>query len=133
MSENLDLVRSIYADWERGDVSNPDWAAPEIEIVDADGPERGIWTGLAGLAESTRHFLTAWEDFRVKADEFREVDDERVLVLYHRFGRGRGSGLEIERMRAKGANLVYVRSGKVTRLVFYWNRDRALADLGLEE
>jgi ketosteroid isomerase-like protein len=65
------------------------------------------------------------------ADDYRELDAERVLVLVHVRGRGKASGLELEQMRAKGAHLFQVRGGKVTSLVHYLDRERALADLGL--
>jgi ketosteroid isomerase-like protein len=97
----------------------------------ADGPDPGSWTGLASTAKAVRGELYAWEDFRMEADEYRELDHERVLVLYHRSGRGKASGLELEQMRSQGAHLFHVRDGKVTRLVVYRDRERGLADLGL--
>jgi ketosteroid isomerase-like protein len=133
MSANLDLVRSIYADWERGDYSSTGWAHSEIETVMADGPAPGRWRGRAGVAEALRAILDAWDDFRGDADEYRELDDERVLVLTRRGGRGKTSGLEIERIQSKGATVWHVRDGKVMRLVIYWVRDGAFADLGLED
>ena len=133
MSGNLDLVRSIYADLERGDFSRADWADPEIEYVRVDGPEPGTWSGLAAMAAVWREVLSAWEDFRVEVDDYREVDNERVLALLRFSGRGKTSGIEAGQMRGKGATLLHVRERKVTRMVHYWDRDRALADLGLEE
>jgi ketosteroid isomerase-like protein len=131
-SPNVELVRSIYSLWERGDFSSSDWAHPEIDYVIADGPARGRWFGLAGLAEGWRAWLSAWEDLSVRADEYRELDDERVVVISRYSGRGKTSGLDLEQMGAKGAILFHVRNGLVTRIVGYFELDRALADLGLE-
>jgi ketosteroid isomerase-like protein len=132
MWENLDVVRSIYTDWERGDFfSSADWAHPEIEFVLADGPEPGIWKGLTGMAEAARLRLSGWDEYRFEADEYRELDAERVLVLVDRSGRGKASGLELAELRTKTAHLFHIRDGKVTKLVAYFDTERALADLGL--
>ena len=130
-STNLDLVRSLYAYWERGDWSTADWAHPEIEFVAADGPSPWSVSGIAALAEAWREFLDTWEGWRVEAEDYRELDEERVLVFIRIAGRGKASGLEVDQISAKGANLFHIRAGKVTRLALYWNRDRALADVGL--
>jgi ketosteroid isomerase-like protein len=132
-SANLDLVRSILAAWECGDYSSAEWAHPEIEFVAADGPTPGSWTGVAAMAEAWREALSAFEELRAEVDEYRALDDERVLVLMRFSGRGKTSGLEVGQLQMKGANLFQVRDGKVTRLVTYWDRERAFADLGLEE
>jgi len=133
VSANLDLVRSIYADWERGDYSSAEWAHPEIEYEIVDGPTPGSWTGLAGMAEGWRGVLGAWEDYRIQLDKYRELDDERVLVLNFASGRGKTSGLHVEHMQEKQASVFHVRGGTVIRLVQYWDSQRALADLGLAE
>ena len=130
-SANVELVRSIYAALESGDFSLTEWADPEIEYVMADGPSPGRWTGLAGMAEGVRDWLSAWEQFRMTADEYRELDDERVLVLDRYSARGKKSGLEVGQMQTKGACVFHIRDGKVTKRVVYFDRERALADLGL--
>jgi len=62
--------------------------------VFADGPEPGRSKGLAGMAEGWRDFLSTWEDLHAEAEEFRELDKERVLVLFYRSGHGKTSGME---------------------------------------
>src|SRR5258705_9030438 len=95
MSENLDLVRSIYAAWERGDFSSADWADPAIEYLLPDAPEGGTWTGRTGMAQAHRNFLSAWGEWEVVADDYRDVDAERVLVPFRFSARGKRSGLEV--------------------------------------
>jgi ketosteroid isomerase-like protein len=130
-SANLDLVRSIYAARARGDYSSAEWAHPDIEYVVVDGPAPGTWSGRAALADVMRDYMSAWQGFRGEAAEYRELDDNRVLVLVQMSGRGKTSGVDLEQLGAKVAVLYNIRDGKVTRVVHYWDHERALADLGL--
>jgi ketosteroid isomerase-like protein len=128
--ENMELVRSILAAWERGDYSSAEWAHGEIEFVIADGPAPGSWTGLRQMAQGYREFLSAWEGVRTYAEAFRETDSEHVLVLAHSSGRGKESRIALAPISGHTAILFQLRSGKVTRLVTYWDRNRAYADIG---
>jgi ketosteroid isomerase-like protein len=128
-SENLDLVRSVYADWERGDFSRtPQWADEGIEWARFGGDGAGAWTGHDAIMHVVGEILSGFDDVRAHADHYEEIDQERVLVLTRWGGRERESGTEVELLRA---NLFRIREGRVVRLIFYWDRNRALADLGL--
>jgi ketosteroid isomerase-like protein len=129
---NREIVESIYAAWEKGDWSSSDWADPDIRFEMVGGLTEGSWRGRAEMSEAWAALLRAWEDLSAVPDEIRALDDERVLVLLRNQGRGRVSGIEVTDISAKSANLFTIRDGKVTGLVLYWDRDRALADLGLE-
>jgi ketosteroid isomerase-like protein len=131
-SPNLDLVRSIYTDWERGDYSSIEWAHPDVEF-ETFGFDASRTRGVAAMGKRWRDWMSAWGDYRSEPDEFRELDGERVLVLMQHSGRGKASGVGIENMTRPGANVFEIRDGKVVRLALYWDRQHALADLGLKE
>jgi ketosteroid isomerase-like protein len=130
-SAKLDIVRSICAEWERGDFSSSAWAHHDIEFGFADGPAPGDVTGSAAMGERWREYMRDWRDLRIMPEEYHELDGERVLVMFREQGRGRVSGLSVDEFASRGANLFHVADGKVTRLVLYLDGDRALAELGL--
>ena len=105
MSENLDLVRSIYADWERGDFSSAEWADPEIEyvVLRAAGLPSAHAKGWAEMRDAVRANIEVWAQLRIAAEEYRELDSERVLVFENASGWGkeadcRSGSLELARL-----------------------------------
>jgi ketosteroid isomerase-like protein len=133
VSENLDLVRSIYDAWGRGDFGSTDWAHADIEYTYADGINAGTRVGLRGMREGFRDWIGVFSDWTVKADDYIELDEGRVLVLFVSTARPKRSGPDGARLRTNGASLFEMRGGLVARIVQYVDRDRAFADLGLAE
>jgi hypothetical protein len=130
-SANVELVRSICAEWEQGRYGSVAWAHPEIELVIEDLPGKGSSKGASAAVQTWRDFLDAWEGHRIEVDEYRELDEDRVLTLGAFRARGRTSGVDVEELRASGANVFFLSGGQVTKLVIYFDRAHALSDLGL--
>jgi ketosteroid isomerase-like protein len=133
MSENLDLVRWILAAHERGDYSSAEWADRDIEYAIVGGPTPGNWKGRVAMAGAAGELFDAWKEHRTMAEEFRQLDSERVLVLVHVDARGKASGLALPESQSKIAVLYQIRDGRVIRHVVYLDRADAFADLDLEE
>jgi len=128
MSSNLDLVRSIYADWERGNFRSTEWADPEIEFVSVSPLETPRAKGLSEMASFVRDVFSQIADWSEVAEEYTELDANRVLVLNRFSGRGRASGVTPPPARA--ARVFEIHNATDTRLTLYPDGDRALTDLG---
>ena len=133
MSENLDLVRSIYADWERGDFGHVEWASPDIE-----------YTGVDGLSPGTSRGIRPWEQAGASSSLTGAASVPRPRSTESLTTSGCSCCIALagaeERAEsrsghtgAKGACLFFVADGKITKLSLYSVRDRAFADLGLAE
>jgi ketosteroid isomerase-like protein len=131
--ENVELVRAICAPWGHGDFRSVGWADPEIEFGFGDGPTPGRWKGIAAMAEAWREALGAFDRLEMDVEDAISIDAERVLVLTTNTGRGKTSGFDLGELRTRGANVFRIRDGKVTSLVAYWDRDRALEAVGLSD
>jgi hypothetical protein len=130
-SADLDLARSIYADWERGEFGRSDWADPDIEFVFADGPAPTRGRGPAEMSIAWRNVLSAWGDYRAAAERYRELDSGDILGLAIFSAPGRPGDADPAQVLARGASVMRIHEGRVTKLVLFFDRERAFADLGL--
>jgi hypothetical protein len=80
-----------------------------------------------------RNVLSAWGDHRAVAEVYRELDSGDILASTTFSVPARASGRDLPQVLARGASVVQIHEGRVTKLVLFFDRDRALADLGLEE
>ena len=119
---DLEKLRTLYRESEGGDFTRPDLFHPELksENFGMGEPMRG--ENLEEFIEQMRKWFSAWErPLTIEAEEFIQSGN-RILVLVHWTGRGKGSGVEVE---GRGAHLWTFRDGLATRFDTYRDREEA--------
>src|SRR3954452_22510968 len=83
---------------------------PDVEWRPLDG-EGDVEHGHEGVRRAMERWLESWEGYWLRPEEFIEQGDE-VIVLVREGGRGRASGVEIER---RYANVWTFRGDRIIR------------------
>lgn len=128
---HVELVRRAYEALNRGDIEGL------IELCDSafelDMSERvfnpATYEGHDGIRRFYSEVREIWEDFRWEPEELHEASEQVVALLRSR-GRGRGSGLEIDRRIAMVWTL---RGEKAIAMRLYVDRDEAMRTVGLSD
>jgi hypothetical protein len=129
--ENVETVRRMYDAYARGDLEvSLSCLDPAIEFSQPAGePGGGTYHGRQGVIQAFTTWTGAWEDYRVEVEELTDLG-EHVLATTHHYGRGKGSGIEVEQ---KIFQVWTLSNGMVVRARMYYNRASALEAVGLSE
>ena len=95
-----------------------------------DSRERVTAHGLDEIQAFMREVFVHARDYRLTGEEFRAAADGKVFVSGRQAATGRRSGIDVE---GPGFTVWTFRNGKVTRLVFETDREKALEAAGLSE
>jgi ketosteroid isomerase-like protein len=128
--ENVEFVRRGVEAFGRGEWdSMPDLFAEDVEWYDPPSlPGASLHRGHAAMRARWDELEEALSGFTVLPEAYFDAGDS-VVVFLRTKGRGRASGIEMERCIAQ---LFTVRDGVVASVVGYDDRDRALVDAGLD-
>jgi ketosteroid isomerase-like protein len=128
--ENVEIVRSLYDGWLRGDMGL-ELLDPDISMVEsATLPGAASAFGIGAVRRYIESFSKHWDEIRFEPQEFIDAADDGVVVVARLVGKGKRSGIEVNRV---WAYVWTVRGSKVKSMVGYANRAEALKAVGLAE
>jgi ketosteroid isomerase-like protein len=134
--ENVKIARSGFEAFNR---TYSEGASDFYETLDA----KVEWVPMSALLEGTRYqghdgvrdwfeeMRRDWASYELRPEQFRDLGDDRVLVL----GSWRAQGRRAEALLEfpQGAWLLQYRKGKLVRLQTFTERRKALEAGGLQE
>jgi ketosteroid isomerase-like protein len=120
--ENVELIRSLYEGWLHGEMGL-DKLDPEIAMFESSTlPGAASAIGADAVQRYIESFAKYWDEIRFEPQEYIDAG-ERVVVVARLIGRGKTSGVAVERI---WAYVWTVRAQKVLRMDGYSSREEAL-------
>jgi ketosteroid isomerase-like protein len=124
---DVELLRSVFDGWGQGDFSRGmEVYADDVYFTTAEPEGRHDGRGPDGVRRWMKQFLGAWEHYAVRVDEIEELGGGRYHGAGEQYARGKQSATETRMPAHVGAR---VEDGKITRLVFGFSREEAVARL----
>jgi ketosteroid isomerase-like protein len=126
--ENVEIVRGAVQDLETFWALLDEyvvWDLRESQTVDLDG----VYIGRDAVIQASRHYWGTWDDYKVEAEELIDAGSS-VVVVGSESGRGKGSGVPIERQLAQ---LWTLHRGKIIRWEIFADKITALEAAGLRD
>jgi len=130
--ENIEVAKSLLAAFaDRDREAAAEVLHPEVEIrpVIVGGPEGVVYRGLDGTFRFWADVDAAWSEFRIEAEEFRDLGDQ-VLVLGRAVARAERSGIVLDE---PAGWLAGIHEGRVVRLRSFSDQLEALKAAGLSQ
>jgi uncharacterized protein len=129
-AENVETVKKFSMLFEAGDRES--WRQYFHEDVVWDTSESdlllaGMYRGHEGIERFFGDWLSTWDEFEIEHLEWIEAGDS-VVVAFRQRGRGKGSGIVIDR---DFFGVYDLKDGKVTRYKAFGSRDAALRAAGV--
>lgn len=130
-AQNVEIVRAAHEHLNKGNIEALTALCDVKFSLDMSARKLNpkTYEGHEGLRRFYGEVSDVWEDFHWDPLRFHPAGD-KVVVLLHSHGRGRGSGIEM----ARDAAMVWtVRDGRAESMCFYIDQAEALEAAGLSE
>lgn len=129
--ENVEIVRRVFAEFERGNFWVPEFFDPDVRVtwLDATPGGEAESVGIEGMTRTVGEWLSSWDRVTLSAERITGAGDQ-VVVIGSWHGRGKTSAVPTEWRHGQVWTL---RDGKVVSLRAYADPVEALEAVGLSE
>jgi ketosteroid isomerase-like protein len=130
--ENVELVRRLVDAAARRDMATMlSLYDPDVVLTNfANAPDSAPYIGHSGIRKWDEDVRDAIGDYRFVADEFIDVDENRVIVVGRICGQGRESGITVE---IAVSGVLTLARARIVEVRAYETKSEALKAVGLEE